>query len=282
MSFWQRLDISPTTDIKAIKRAYAAQLKLHHPEDDPAGYQELREAFDAALAYAKRKESAPKSESEFSGEPANGGFAGIPAEEPPEKGVPKLPRVVYEPDIHTEEEPGKSPLVPPVRIPPLIPADDPSERETTGWNRRTFFPPDSDQDPEEPGGSVPAYIRSLPESDPLKNRLIHAGPYMETLTFSGIAAFDYALYLTLFVSASKVGFQIRGEADVFRDKLFKIAYAKYRSWHEYFQACIAGIYFVLAQPERINELGGRHYAFLRQQADEQNSLRSLHWNELNA
>lgn len=127
-----------------------------------------------------------------------------------------------------------------------------------------------------------AYIRSLPETDPLKNRLIHAGPFMETLTFSGIAAFDYALYLTLFVSASKVGFQTRGEADVFRDKLFKIAYAKYRSWHEYFQACVAGIYFVLAQPERINELDGRHYAFLRQQADEQNPLRSFQWNELNA
>lgn len=138
MSFWQRLDISPTTDVKAIKRAYAAQLKLHHPEDDPAGYQALREAFDAALAYAKRGESAAKSESEFSGEPANGGFAGIPAEEPPDQGGPKLPRVVYEPDVHTEEEPEKSPLVPPVRIPPRIPAEDPSEREQGGLRDLEF------------------------------------------------------------------------------------------------------------------------------------------------
>lgn len=142
MSFWQRLDISPTTDVKAIKRAYAAQLKLHHPEDDPAGYQALREAFDAALVYAKRRESAAKSESEFSGEPANGGFAGgfagIPAEAPPEKGGPKLPRVVYEPNVHTEEEPEKSPLVPPVRIPPLIPVEDPSEREQGGLRDRAF------------------------------------------------------------------------------------------------------------------------------------------------
>lgn len=57
MTIWERLGISRTTDIKAIKRAYAKQLKVYHPEDDPQGYQALREAFDAALSFAKRESS---------------------------------------------------------------------------------------------------------------------------------------------------------------------------------------------------------------------------------
>ncbi|GIO31551.1 MULTISPECIES: J domain-containing protein [Paenibacillus] len=55
MTIWERLGIPPTHDVKAIKRAYAEQLKIHHPEDDPQGYQALREAFDAALSLAKRQ-----------------------------------------------------------------------------------------------------------------------------------------------------------------------------------------------------------------------------------
>ncbi|MCA1293854.1 tetratricopeptide repeat protein [Paenibacillus sp. alder61] len=54
MTIWERLGLPPTTDMKAIKRAYARQLKVYHPEDDPAGYQALREAFDAAVGYAKK------------------------------------------------------------------------------------------------------------------------------------------------------------------------------------------------------------------------------------
>ncbi|MBA9083712.1 tetratricopeptide (TPR) repeat protein [Fontibacillus solani] len=57
MTIWERLGISRTADIKAIKRAYAKQLKVYHPEDDPRGYQALREAFDAALSSAKREAS---------------------------------------------------------------------------------------------------------------------------------------------------------------------------------------------------------------------------------
>lgn len=53
MTFWERLGIERTLDIGEIKRAYAKQLKTHHPEDDPAGYQQLREAYDKAISYAK-------------------------------------------------------------------------------------------------------------------------------------------------------------------------------------------------------------------------------------
>lgn len=55
MTFWERLGIDRTGDIKVIRRAYAKQLKIYHPEDDPAGYQALREAFDMAMSYAKRQ-----------------------------------------------------------------------------------------------------------------------------------------------------------------------------------------------------------------------------------
>ena len=50
---WEILGIAPTPDIKAIKRAYAAKLKLTHPQDDPVAFQKLRQAYDWALQEAK-------------------------------------------------------------------------------------------------------------------------------------------------------------------------------------------------------------------------------------
>ena len=52
MDCWQILGIEPTDDERAIKRAYAKQLKTTRPDDDAAAYQRLREAFDYALAAA--------------------------------------------------------------------------------------------------------------------------------------------------------------------------------------------------------------------------------------
>ncbi|GIO31555.1 MULTISPECIES: J domain-containing protein [Paenibacillus] len=54
MNIWSILGIEPTDDIAQIRKAYASMLKKHHPEDDPAGYQRLREAFDEALKLAKK------------------------------------------------------------------------------------------------------------------------------------------------------------------------------------------------------------------------------------
>lgn len=54
MNVWDTLGLLPTTDQQHIKQAYAAQLKLHRPDRDPAGFQHLREAFDLALAAAAR------------------------------------------------------------------------------------------------------------------------------------------------------------------------------------------------------------------------------------
>ncbi|MCH9672976.1 MAG: J domain-containing protein [Gammaproteobacteria bacterium] len=55
MSFWDVLGIAPTDDQKTIKRAYAHLLKVNRPDQDPAAYQALREAFDAALKQAKAR-----------------------------------------------------------------------------------------------------------------------------------------------------------------------------------------------------------------------------------
>lgn len=53
MDMWKVLEINATTDITAIKKAYAKKLKVHHPEDDPTGFQSLKESYDSAVQYAK-------------------------------------------------------------------------------------------------------------------------------------------------------------------------------------------------------------------------------------
>ena len=50
---WQVLGLSgPTSDKKAIKRAYAQQVKLYHPEDHPEEFQALQAAYQEALKRA--------------------------------------------------------------------------------------------------------------------------------------------------------------------------------------------------------------------------------------
>ncbi|AZK48051.1 J domain-containing protein [Paenibacillus lentus] len=69
MTIWERLDIEPTHDIKAIKRAYAKMLQVYHPEEDAEGYQALREAYDRALKFVKeqvRREAEAEAEAEAS------------------------------------------------------------------------------------------------------------------------------------------------------------------------------------------------------------------------
>jgi len=49
---WNVLDIEPTCEARAIKKAYAKILKIRKPEQDPEGFQALREAKDFALILA--------------------------------------------------------------------------------------------------------------------------------------------------------------------------------------------------------------------------------------
>ncbi len=53
--FWSILGIEPTTNKKVIQQAYADKLKIYHPEDDPVGFQNLRDAYRCAIAYAKNQ-----------------------------------------------------------------------------------------------------------------------------------------------------------------------------------------------------------------------------------
>jgi hypothetical protein len=52
-SFWERLDLTPTDDLAAIKKAYAAKLKKIDIVADALRFQELREAYLAAQEYAR-------------------------------------------------------------------------------------------------------------------------------------------------------------------------------------------------------------------------------------
>lgn len=49
MTCWDVLDLPPDADSRTIKRTYAALLKKTRPDDNPEGFQRLREAYEAAL-----------------------------------------------------------------------------------------------------------------------------------------------------------------------------------------------------------------------------------------
>ena len=49
MTCWHTLGITPTGDEAAIKKAYAARLREHRPDRDPAGFRRVRAAYEEAL-----------------------------------------------------------------------------------------------------------------------------------------------------------------------------------------------------------------------------------------
>ncbi len=50
---WTLLGIAPSSDKKTIRSAYAAQSRLHHPEEEPEYFVELNQAYRQALSLAK-------------------------------------------------------------------------------------------------------------------------------------------------------------------------------------------------------------------------------------
>jgi len=69
MSCWNTLGLAPTSDERAIKRAYFTQLKLHRPEDDALAFQRVREAYETALEHSTQPWLWPDEEPELEPEP---------------------------------------------------------------------------------------------------------------------------------------------------------------------------------------------------------------------
>ena len=81
---WQVLGLAgPTSDKKAIKRAYAQQVKLYHPEDHPEEFQALQAAYQEAL---KRATDLAAQESGEAGADFSGGRDPRPASQSSDAG----------------------------------------------------------------------------------------------------------------------------------------------------------------------------------------------------
>ena len=53
MSCWEVLGLPSDADARSIKRQYAVLLKQHRPDEDPVGFQRLREAYEHALQWSR-------------------------------------------------------------------------------------------------------------------------------------------------------------------------------------------------------------------------------------
>ena len=113
---WATLGIAQTRDRAEIRRAYAARLKLVHPEDDPAGFQDLRAAYERAMAQAARAASAPRVAAPETSEPP---AVEAPAPPPPPPAIPPKPP---KPPVLEIEEVSPPPPPPPAEPEPRAPA----------------------------------------------------------------------------------------------------------------------------------------------------------------
>lgn len=126
MNVWERLGIAPTQDLRAIKRAYAIQLKTTRPDDDAQAYQALREAYDAAQHYAKYYVAYSEDEAEESAEAEVVVAANAAVETP--AGAPEAvaPAPAAEPATDLAQEAIAEPIPEPVAVQTSPPPVEPS------------------------------------------------------------------------------------------------------------------------------------------------------------
>jgi len=86
---FERLGLSPDADEQAIRRAYAQLLKQHRPDQDPAGFQRLHDAYQQALQWCRDRVSMPAT-----GTPLP---HGAPAEAPATGRITRLPPITHAP-----------------------------------------------------------------------------------------------------------------------------------------------------------------------------------------
>ncbi|MTV41421.1 TonB C-terminal domain-containing protein [Duganella radicis] len=88
LPFLQRLGLDSDADARSIRRAYARELKLIDQEQDAAGFQELREAYDNALQWAAwRERQAGEADAAAPATDAATGAASAPNAEEPAAGA---------------------------------------------------------------------------------------------------------------------------------------------------------------------------------------------------
>ena len=99
--FLRRLGLDHSADEPAIRRAYAQLLKATDPAEDPRGFQSLREAYEAAMAWVKRaRPPAPRA--------PQGTVGGAPPAAPALADL-NIPRA----EPSTDEAPAQAPALPP-------------------------------------------------------------------------------------------------------------------------------------------------------------------------
>ncbi|WP_242691123.1 hypothetical protein [Lysobacter enzymogenes] len=115
MTPFQRLGLAPDSDERAIKRAYARELKRCRPDDDPEGFQALQEAYRECLHHAARLRIVGAGDIDVDnctialGEDGPAVFPAAPGDEGAEVDVPDQPDAASDSDIARPFSPPSSP-----------------------------------------------------------------------------------------------------------------------------------------------------------------------------